>query len=145
MTKKDIQLNFDSCKEILYKIAEEKLSVSKEELLSKKRTRTLADTRRAVIKLLKIKFPYSKVVTLGEAVSRDHSSVSTQLKKHEELICYKNDYTSLFNVISEEFYRLSYNNNHSIEDLYEIKNNLENKLKTVNSIISELKSKEPAL
>jgi hypothetical protein len=142
MINKKTQLDFDYCKELLYQIAQEKLNVSKEELLSKKKTRPLADTRRAMIRILKTKFPYAKVVVLGEAVSRDHSSVSIQLKKHEELISYNNDYSSLFNVIGDEFYKVSPENNQTLEELYEIKNSLEEKLKTVILIIHELENKK---
>jgi hypothetical protein len=142
MINKNTQLDFDSCKELLYQIAEEKLSVSKEEILSKTKTRTLADTRRTMIKILKTKFPYTKVMVLGDAVARDHSSVSTQLKNHDKLIGYKNEYSSLFNMISGEFYKFASNSNQTIEELYEIRNNLEGKLKTVNLIIEELESKK---
>jgi hypothetical protein len=138
MRKKNDKLNFDNCKEIIYDVIKEKLNISKEEILSQRRTRILADSRRAIIKILKTKFPYSRVVILGDSVNRNHSSVSIQLRNHDELISYKNDYSDLFNLINEEFEKNSYDSNQSLDELFAVKINLEKKLETVNLLIREL-------
>lgn len=142
MRRKNEKLDFDSCKELLYKIIKDKLNVSKEELLSKKRHRVLADARRALMKILKTKFPYTKVTVLGETVKRDHSSASIQLRNHDELIEYKNDYSDLFHLINDEFYNLAFNTYQSLQDLYDIKKDLETKLKTIDLLIHELENKK---
>jgi hypothetical protein len=141
MIIKDERLNFDSCKELLYKIVKEKLNVTKEEILSKKRDRTLADSRRVIMKILKNKFPYCKVVVLGGSVNRDHSSASIQLKNHDELIRYPNDYSDLFHLINDEFEKVSFKNFSSLQELYEAKNGLEAKLNIVNSLIYQFEKK----
>lgn len=142
MRKSNTQLDFDACKELLYKIIKDKINVSKEEILSKKRDRTLADARRVIIKILKTKFPYAKVVILGETVNRDHSSASIQLRNHDELINYKNDYSDLFHLINDEFYKTAFNTFNSLQDLYQLKNDMEKKLETINLLIEELEAKK---
>ena len=93
------------------------------------------------MKVLKTEFPYAKVATLGDAVSRDHSSVSIQLKKHDELIGSNKDYTSLFNAVNDEFIMLLCNSvNYSLSELYEVKNRLEDNLKRINVEINELEN-----
>lgn len=138
MVEKEKQLNFDSCAELLFKIAEEKLYISKSEILSKTKTRILADTRRAIIKILKTKFPYTKVVVLGNLVNKDHSSVSVQIKKHQELICTKNDYSDLFFLLNNEFFKYPHQKTDNMDELISIRDNLERQLNTVNLLIHEL-------
>lgn len=138
MTEKEKQLNFDSCAELLFKIAEEKLHISKSDILSKAQTRILADTRRAIMRILKTKFPYTKVVVLGNLVNRDHSSVSAQLKKHQELISTKNDYSDLFYLLNDEFFKYPHQKTDSMDELMGIRDNLERQLNTVNLLIHEL-------
>lgn len=139
MKTKNSQLKFNTCKELLYNIAERKLNVSKNEILSKKRDRVLADTRRTIMSILKSEFPSAKVVTIGQAVSRNHSNVSIQLKNHEELIQKRNEYSSLYNLINDEFHKKSHFESCSINELYEIKQKLENDLKIVKSTIYNIK------
>ncbi len=138
MKEKEKQLNFDSCAELLFKIAEEKLHISKSDILSKAQTRILADTRRAIMRILKTKFPYTKVVVLGNLVNRDHSSVSAQLKKHQELISTKNDYSDLFYLLNDEFFKYPHQKTDSMDELMGIRDNLERQLNTVNLLIHEL-------
>ncbi len=138
MKEKEKQLNFDSCAELLFKIAEEKLHISKSDILSKAQTRILADTRRAIMRILKTKFPYTKVVVLGNLVNRDHSSVSAQLKKHQELISTKNDYSDLFYLLNDEFFKYPHQKTDSMDELMDIRDNLERQLNTVNLLIHEL-------
>lgn len=134
------KLSFDICKELLYKIVEEKMKISKTELLSKRRTRELADIRRIFVKILKINFPQSKVEALGKTVDRNHSNVSIQLKKHDELISFDNMYISLFHKINDEFFN-SYSH-YSINDLYELRDNLAEKMRATDLIINELENKK---
>lgn len=137
MITRNERLNFDVCKDLLYGIVKEKLDINKEVIMSKKRDRTLADTRRAIMKILKNRFPYCKVVVLGASVNRDHSSASIQLKNHDELIKYKNDYSDLFHLINDEFEHITFTNYSSLQELYEIKTNLESKLDIINSLIKQ--------
>lgn len=138
MTEKEKQLNFDSCAELLFKIAEEKLHISKSDILSKAQTRISADTRRAIMRILKTKFPYTKVVVLGNLVNRDHSSVSAQMKKHQELISTKNDYSELFFLLNDEFFKYPHQKTDNMDELISIRDNLERQLNTVNLLIHEL-------
>lgn len=141
MTEKEKQLNFDSCAELLFKIAEEKLHISKSDILSKAQTRVLADTRRAIMRILKTKFPYTKVVVLGNLVNRDHSSVSAQMKNHKELISTKNDYSDLFFLLNDEFFKYPHQRTDNMDELISIRENLERQLNTVNLLIHELNKK----
>jgi hypothetical protein len=134
---KDTQLSFNSCKELLYNIVQDKLNVSRDELFSVRKTRTLADTRRSMIKILKTRFPYSKVIDLGKVIARDHSSVSIQLKNHDELFEVDSEYTSLFHVINNDFNKMSYKDEESMQELYDLRDGLEEKLKIVKLIIHE--------
>jgi len=141
MTEKEKQLNFDSCAELLFKIAEEKLHISKSDILSKAQTRVLADTRRAIMRILKTKFPYTKVVVLGNLVNRDHSSVSAQMKNHKELISTKNDYSDLFFLLNDEFFKYPHQRTDNMDELISIRENLERQLNTINLLIHELNKK----
>ena len=136
------QSDFESCKNLLYKIIEDKLRISKEKLLSIDKTRDVADVRRVVVNLLKGNFPNAKIAVLGQVVGRDHSNTSQQIKKHHELYHSNHSYTSLFNEINEEFLKNSFVLKNSINNLNETKNNLETTLEVVNSIIKDLKIKK---
>lgn len=136
MKDENTNFNFNDCTELLYDIVDKKLNISKEEILSIKKTRTFADARRVIVKILKLKFPYATVAALGKVVNKDHSSVSVQLKKHDDLIFSNNDYTFSYKLISEEFYAITYS------DLYVVKHNLEDRLKNVNALIEELENKK---
>nr|QBM02702.1 hypothetical protein [uncultured archaeon] len=141
MTKKD-QLDFEQCKELLYRIVDEKLDIPLEYFLSNIKTRELANTRRVVVKILKMNFPNSKVETLGKAVNRNHANVCVQLKKHEDLIYSDKIYASLFHKINDEFF-LIYKKDDTdyIDYLRKNKSILEDKLKYINLQISEIENK----
>jgi hypothetical protein len=141
MITKNRTLDFESSKELLYKIVEKKLSITKTELFSVAKTRQLADTRRVMIKLLKINFPKAKVVVLGEIIGRDHSNVSQQLKKHDELFSSNESYTALFNELSEEFNAVSYMTANSINSLQDAKKDIKTALKAVNFLIRKQQEK----
>lgn len=137
--KEKRQLSFNTCKELLYKVVEEKTGFSKENIFAKKKIRPLANTRRVVVKILKLNFPHAKVILLGATVNRDHSSVSIQLKKHNDLMSSDSDYNCLFNLINDEFNKM--HKIYSIDDLRTIKKNLEEQLNYVIISIYQLESK----
>ena len=138
MTNKNTQLNFNFCKELLYKIAEEQTNVSKEEIFSKNKTRVVADVRRVIIKILKTTFPESYISALGKTVFRNHPNSSIQLKKHDDLFFSDAAYIKSFNKINDEF--LKTYKTHSITDLYTMRDSLEEKIKTTNTIIHKLEN-----
>jgi len=136
---KQTNRKFDSLKELLYDISEKRLGITKEQILSKKRTRTLADTRRVIMRILKTAVPKSTVYEVGAAVARDHSSVSTQLKEHKKLYESNKDYTELFNMINDEFQEIL-NSNKPLAELYKDKETLETRLSIVNKAIEEIEA-----
>lgn len=142
MTTNKNQLDFKQCKELLYKIIEEKIDIPLEVFLSKNKEREIANARRVVVKILKMNFPKSKVEMLGEAVARNHSNVTVQLKKHEDLIYSDKIYASLFHEINDEFFKI-YKKDDSdyIDYLRKNKSILEDKLKYINLQISEIENK----
>lgn len=138
MTTKNPQLNFDFCKELLYKIVEEQTKVSKEIIFTNNKTREVANARRIIIKILKTTFPKSNISILGKAVFRNHPNSSIQLKKHDDLISFDKPYISSFNKVNNEF--LKTYKTYSITDLYTMRDGLEDKIKTTNIIIHELEN-----
>lgn len=142
MGAENYNLKLESIKEALYEILERKLNISKEVFLSKLRTRPLADSRRVMMRILKNHIVKLKVREIGDAVARDHSSVSTQLKEHEKLYNSNRDYTNLFDLINSELDK-SISVNKSLIDLYKDKVLLEDKLETVKASIEEMESQPP--
>ena len=131
---------FDLRKKLLYEIVERKYNISREQILSIGKTRLQADTRRVIIRILKNSFPDTKVKTLGRAVARNHSSVSIQLKEHNKLYNFNQEYTELFNTINSEYNSLT-NSNKPLSELYVFRDGLKTKLEIVNKAIDELECK----
>lgn len=144
--KDNENLDFEICRDLLYKIVEQKTGIFLEEFLTKKKNREMSNIRRVFVKILKIKFPSCKLEIIGDAVVRDHSNVSIQLQKHDELIYSDKIYASLFHKINDEFCKTykkeSTNTIDYLNYLRNNKNNLEDKLRLINLKILELENKQ---
>jgi len=134
--------------DLLVDIVEDLTGVTREELVSKKRLRTLVELRMACSIVLR---DYSQrngkkltVFELGDMLNIDHSSVSYYSASHYKLIGdlkSGRNYRTLYEQIKSSFdIRAISINKDSMKVLLEKKNSLENELEMVNGILFNMKN-----
>ena len=89
-------LKSDTKEKLLFMFIERELGINKKKLLAANRKQDLCDIRRAVCVILHEDYSYSKC---GEIMMRDHSTITHQCLKHEELYGRDKKYTDIFDFI----------------------------------------------
>ena len=89
-------LKSDPKEKLIFMFIERELGINKKKLLAANRKQDLCDIRRAVCVILHEDYSYSKC---GEIMMRDHSTITHQCLKHEELYGRDQKYTDIFDFI----------------------------------------------
>lgn len=81
---------------LIFKFVEEKFGIDKDNLLKANRKQDLCDIRRAISVILHEDYSFHKC---GEIMRRNHSTITHQCLKHEELYGRDKRYTRVFDII----------------------------------------------